>query len=456
MRLQPNSPCYFFDDSMIAGQQRLVRRWLPAKVYPRPVIEADRPCEGRMVALYGSVLPDPAGGFRMYYSNFEPGRPSKVFLATSPDAFRWHKPEIEHAGDAGRRTDNVVLAPDLHLDSPSVVHDPGDADRPWKLLAFHLDNLRAKWGPAWGLYAYRSRDGLAWERMPGPVLRAGDRTSLMATKVDGRFVAYTRHVDMGLHTGGRAVYRSDSSDFTSWTEPELVLAPDLGDEPDVEFYGMSVFERNGWFFGLLEYWDGAADVIETHLVVSRDGISWMRTARAPFIPAACDWNRTWTTCATNGPVVVGEQMVFHFGGRWVSHHFDSAQQYGAIGFASIPVDRFCALEAASGGRVDTVPLEWPGGQLAINADTRESFTSHPMHLSGEIAVELLDAVGQPLPDWSGDRRAVFRGNTHCRCAVNNQIVRWPLDRGLDLLRGKTLRLRFHLRHARLFTFEARM
>ncbi|NCO36810.1 MAG: hypothetical protein GW893_23490, partial [Armatimonadetes bacterium] len=35
------------------------------------------------------------------------------------------------------------------------------------------------------------------------------------------------------------------------------------------------------------------------------------------------------------------------------------------------------------------------------------------------------------------------------------IVQWPGEYGLSNLRGTTIRLRFHLTHARLFTFEAR-
>ena len=58
-----------------------------------------------------------------------------------------------------------------------------------------------RWGPGWGLYAYLSADGLHWERMPGPCLRAGDRTNLMATRPEGRYVVYTRHPEMMIARG---------------------------------------------------------------------------------------------------------------------------------------------------------------------------------------------------------------------------------------------------------------
>lgn len=456
IRLRPGVPEFLFDDALVDHQQRLVRRWLPAKVYPWPVLEPDKPWEGRILCLYGTVLAEPGGGWRMYYSNMRPGRGGQlVMMATSPDGFVWEKPELGVVEECGTRANNIVVAPRMHLDSPSVIHDPQAQDWPWRMIAFQADDFSQAWGRSWGLYAWHSRNGVKWEEVPGVRARAGDRTNLMATRPGGRYVVYTRHPQMAVQTGGRAVYRTESEDFLDWTEPELVLAPDLRDEPDVEFYGMSVFERHGWFIGLLEYWRGLVDVIETHLVVSRDGREWLRPEpRQPFIAATYDWNRTWSTCASNGPIIVNEQMVFYFGGRWTSHHWDSAQQLGAIGFASIGVDRFCALEGTTGGHFVTQPVTWPGGDLVVNADTRQSFTSHPAYCDGELGVEVLDAQGRPLEDWSGDRRAIFRGNTHCRGAVHQGVVRWPQGRSLDALRGQTVRLRFHLRHARLFTFGA--
>lgn len=456
IRIPPGVPQYFLDDSLIAGKQKLVRRWLPAKIYPYPVIEPDRPWEQRILTLYGTVV-EVAGGYRLYYTNWSPAHPpSVVFMATSEDGFRWNKPDLGVVDWQGSSANNIVLAPEWYNDGPSVIVDPDDAEYPYKLVAFQADSLADVWGQHWGLYGYRSADGLRWHKTsPHMLIKAGDRTNLMATKPGGKFRVYTRHKDMLTDVGTRAVYLSESDDFASWTEPELVLAPDLNDEPDVEYYGMSVFERNGWYFGLLEYWRSAVDCIEVHLVFSRDGRNWLRPyPREPFIAATHDWNRKWNSCASNGPIIVNEQMVFYFGGRWVSHHYDSAQQYGAIGYASLPLDRFCALEASAGGQFTTVPIEWPGGDLLLNADTRESFDSHPGMCNGEVAVEVLDESGSPLPEWSGDRKAVFHWNTHMRCAIHDGAVKWPNDRSLDTLRGRVIRLRFLMKHARLFTIAA--
>jgi len=326
---------YAFDDAMIATEQRLTRRWLPATVAPEPVIRPDRPWEGRCLCLYGTVLPRTGGAWRLYYNEWKP----------------------------------PFLGPD---------------------------------------------------------------TSVVSTSLSQIMVA-------------------ESDDGLRWTKPELVLRPDLDDEPGVEFYGMSVFERHGWFLGLLEYWRSDVDVIETHLAISRDGRQWQRPCRVPFIAATCDWNRAWSGCASNGPIMIGEQMAFLFGGRRTSHHFDSVQLAGAIGVASLPCDRFCCLEG-QGGFFETPAFTWPGGDLVVNADTRRSFQSHPLHCNGCLTVEVLDEAGAPAPDWSGPAQARFQGNTLCRCRVFDGTVRWPQGRSLAEWQGRTIRLRFRLDQARLFTW----
>lgn len=459
--LPTDTPQLFLDGRWVVRQQRLTRRWLPAKIFPEPVVRSDRAWEARTLVLYGTVQPQPGGGYRMYYGEFVPHRgreaerAMKVYVAHSDDGFLWEKPDLRLVEWDGSRENNIVLVPDQRQDSPSVIHGPGDSEWPYKLIAFETGEGSESWDETWGLYGYGSRDGLNWEKMPGPLVKAGDRTNLMAEKADGRYVAYTRHPEMFERTGGRTIWRTESEDFLSWTEPRLVLAPDLEDPGEVEFYGMSVFRRHGWFLGLLEYWDSDSDVIEVHLAFSRDGVVWQRPwPREPFICAAHDWNRTWSSCASNGPIIIDEQMVFYFGGRWVSHHYDAAHQQGSIGYASLPIDRFCAIEGGPGGWFETPAFDWPGGDLVVNADTRESFSSHPTKTNGELGVEVLDGAGNPLPGWSGEGKALFHGNTHCRCGVESGEVRWPESGGLDALRGREIRLRFHLRHARLFTFAA--
>ncbi|MHB9033403.1 MAG: hypothetical protein ACYC6L_10180, partial [Anaerolineae bacterium] len=80
-----NTPQFLFDDTWIASQRRLVRHWQPAEVHPQPVLVPDQPLEGRNLVLYGTVLPGPRGGWRLYYTNYTPGSPCIIGLAESDD-----------------------------------------------------------------------------------------------------------------------------------------------------------------------------------------------------------------------------------------------------------------------------------------------------------------------------------------------------------------------------------
>jgi len=451
-------PQYFFDDELISYQHKLTRRWLPATVYPKPVVEPDKPWEPRILDLFGTVLEKTGGGYRMYYTGFTGIRTInlKVFVAESEDGFHWTKPELGIVEWNGSRANNISLDPDHRNDGPSVIFDPEDAEHPYKLVMFGRKDIFNKWGPDWGIYGYGSEDGLTWHRRkPEVMFVAGDRTNAMARKSDGKYVIYTRHREMAKRVGARAIYRTESTDFKSWTEPELVLAPDLVDRSDVEYYGMSVFERNGWYFGMLEYFFGDVDTVETYLVFSRDGKTWRHpTPRGPFIAGDYDWNRTWSSCANNAPVVIGDSMLFYFGGKWKNHHYTSALQLTGIGWASLPIDRFCAIEGKVGGRLVTTPITWPGGDLVLNVDTRESYDCFPTDVQGQIAIEVHDAEGSPLPEWSGENKAIYKGNTYICNRKGQHDIEWPNGKSFSELKGRTIRLVFSFHHARLFTFAA--
>lgn len=454
VKLEKGVPCFFFDDAYIAGNKHLTRNWLPADICPEPVIRPDRPWEGRTIVLHGSVVQAPENGkYRLYYHSVSENNESSVCVAVSEDGFAWRKPEVGLFEYHGSRDNNIVLRPELRFDSPSVLYDPKDKERPYKLIQFEF--IAWPWRDGNGKHVYFSRDGYAWGERSGIVLEHGDRCCLMGDRQDGQYVLYCRRSDMFERFGERIIYRSQSDDFINWTQPEPVLVPDLEDDADVEFYGMPVFRRHGWYLGLLEYWRSDADTIEIHLAYSRDGKQWMRPfPRKPFISPTYQWNRKKNSCASNGPLFIGEQMVFYFGGGWTAHDFDSACMHTAIGYAALPLDRFCAIEGQAGGVMETVPLLWPGGDLAVNADTRESYRSHPLMCNGSIRVEALDAQGHPLAAWSGDASAVFSGNTHCRRQIRDGRVLWPGGRSLDGLTGSVIRLRLHLKHARLFTIAA--
>jgi hypothetical protein len=448
-------PQYFFNDELIASSRKVTRKWMQAQLFPRPVITPDRPWEGHGVYLYGSVLKDAEHGYRMYYYNSRYKNPKRgkhkqfVMMAISLDGMAWEKPNLGLVEWNGHTDNNIVLCLD-HFDSPSVIYDPEDLDSPYKMIIF-------LGGEAEGLHVYGSLDGLTWvKKQEGPCLYAGDRTNLVETKHDGKYLMYTRHRRQKETEGVRCVFYSESTDFVNWSELELVLKPGLEDAVDAEFYGMGVFERHGWLFGLVEYWYENSDEREIHLVYSRDGKNWSRTPQQPLIAGNYEWSRNFSffSTASSGPIEVDASWVFYVDARRTGHALPLVDNYSAIGYATLPIDHFCALEADSGGQFVTVPMEWPGGELVVNADTRESQKGFHRLRMGEIRVDILDGHGLPIEGWSGEDAALFQGTTHDFAQTMSGAVKWKNGQRMDDWKGKIIQLRFRMKHARLYTFMA--
>ena len=88
-----------------------------------------------------------------------------------------------------------------------------------------------------------------------------------------------------------------------------------------------------------------------------------------------------------------------------------------------------------GGFLDTRPVVITGQHLYVNAEA-----------AGEIRVEITSADGRTvLPGW---------GLAQCQPVVGDHArveLRWA-DRQLTELQGKSVRIRFHLKDAHLYSF----
>ena len=108
----------------------------------------------------------------------------------------------------------------------------------------------------------------------------------------------------------------------------------------------------------------------------------------------------------------------------------------AIGLATLRLDGFVSLAATrEPGTVTTRTLHVPGGSLFVNADVK-----------GELRAELLDSEGRVLPGYSAEDCVPIRSDGL------RQMIRWNRAFQLDSLRGRSVRLRFHMREADLYAF----
>ena len=255
-----------FIDDLIVEEMNGVTRTLnqPVKYQGNPVLWPTKPWEGRRADLYASVMYDAAASlFKMWYVCKSRGY--TVSYATSRDGILWDKPSLgQVAWSEGEdlvlenttlegpqfaspsRDNNLILVGAGNVNVIKDDRDP-DPDRLYKSLFFH------------NKYRYVSvafsPDGERWTLYEGnPVIeRASDTHTLLGwDEAIGAYVAYPRPW-MSTAEGDRhirVIGRSISEDFTTWTEPEVVLEPDDQDPPGLEFYCMPVFKQAGLYVGL--------------------------------------------------------------------------------------------------------------------------------------------------------------------------------------------------------------
>lgn len=256
----------------------------------------------------------------------------------------------------------------------------------------------------------------------------------------------------------RTVAITESSDFRSFEESRLILKSDLNDPADVQYHGLVGFPYGDMYLGLAERWFGSPSHIELLLVWSHDRVNWhLPQTREPFIGPTYYWNQGWSTCSTQGPIQVGNQLRFYFGGQSGCHiHVKHGpRKVGVVGFAQITVDRFASVSAGyMDGQLITRPMRWPGGDLILNASTTRFQDEDPRLKGGEMSIEVWDGDGLPLEGYCGDRRAPFTDNTPSRGDTDAATIRWPGDKSMKELAGREIRLVFYMRDSHLYSFRS--
>ena len=111
-----------------------------------------------------------------------------------------------------------------------------------------------------------------------------------------------------------------------------------------------------------------------------------------------------------------------------------------MGLATLRVDGFVSVNSgADGGTLTTRPFLFLGDALVLNADAK----------GGEIVVEALDSEGQPIKGFGRDEAIPVTSDS-----VRHSL-RWKEQKDLHQLQGRPMRLRFHMRAARIFSFTPR-
>ncbi len=128
-------------------------------------------------------------------------------------------------------------------------------------------------------------------------------------------------------------------------------------------------------------------------------------------------------------------------GQTRANHVQKSREFQIVPFrVEFRTNGFASRRAREKeGVLTTHPLVFQGSRLTVNAAASE----------GRVAVEVLDEAGSPVPGF---------GREECLLQAfdsTQQEVSWSGGSNLAPLRGKPVRLRFHLRHADLYGFQIR-
>ena len=321
----------------------------PMTKLPEPVLQAaaawERPETSGLWGIPNAIYDPEDGLFKLWYNSLGtyPARnqqrePSYSCYATSTDGINWERPNLGLFAHEDSTANNIVgvngtASPNGGvLDSLEMVGlEP--AERRFKTCGWVGRDDSGQGGHGVSF----SPDGIHWERYEGnPVIRGFDRGDVItgAKLREATFpedipglpsAKYALFPKVGVPLGRfrrRSFAMCTSEDdlggnpFTQWTEPQLVLAPDLRDDemaeerlaaaksillldhPEdhrCEFYGVVVFRSGDTFLAMIWIYDASYEftrfgsgnqyaIVDVQLAASRDLLHWERLGgRQPVI-----------------------------------------------------------------------------------------------------------------------------------------------------------------------------
>ena len=485
----------FVDEQLIAEQQDVELVLNPGEKHPaNPLLRAEKPWEGWRIYLYGSVMFDgDAGLFKMWY--IAVGSGAVTCYATSTDGVHWERPALNLPEFRKYGQDNNVVGR-FHV--ASVMEDQRDPDpaKRWKMICWHprtrpgLDAGSKRWEDRWGYCTMVSADGIRWQHhSPGPIAYVDGGGDVITGCYDDMREQYIALLKVHTRAAGRSrrcFALTTSRDFDTWTTPDMVLATDetddatimsrldaarpilfAPDEPEkmrADFYGIGLLPYQSvtlafpwvlWINNSSLWGRNKQDGVKTvQLACSRDLRRWHRcgdrkqiirqgTARKP--PDA-DWDSGGISTATR-PVLRDDRIWLYYGGHNITHGHRALyfaddprrgkEATGAIGLVTWRLDGFMSVNAGRvPGSLTTKPLVFGGDRLVVNVEAPY----------GCFAAELQAADGAALPGFEKASCDLFSGD-----AIRHTVT-WRGSADVAELKGRPVRIRFHLQQAKLYSY----
>lgn len=487
----------FVDHTFLADATNVTLIVHPPRKSGEMTVQPDRPWESGGIGPYSSVLHD-GTMYRMWYHamdsfQWDTGHTNGcICYATSTDGIRWEKPDLGLVEYQGSRRNNIVFGHGAHgvilgQDGGMVFLDP-------TAPATERFRLVCRFGPEGeGLRVYSSGDGIHWKLTHPSVItyRSEDKRHHLDSQnvifwddARKKYVAYVRYNRPERSTGrARTIARAESDHlggFPQVQDMQVVFQPDDLDlkedgVPAVDFY-MSAAIKYPWaedayfmFPTAYYHYSGRlpefakqvpinAGPLDSQFAASRDGITWERFDRQPFVPLGMKGEFDWGCARVFWglvPDTTGREMYLYYrGGDWL-HGWDrnennkrilmaaglgATQNVACISRLIARRDGFTSVRGAyPGGEFTTPPLVFTGNQLLLNVDTSAT---------GQVRVGLLDEDGRPLAGFAPKECDLI----HTANEINRRVS-WRGRSDLSELAGRPVRIRFLLRNADLYAFQ---
>lgn len=422
----------FVDDFLIERLDGEVSLQLQRPDPKEVVLVTDQPWEGNTSAYYTVFRDDDR--FRMYYRGSHWDEKQKkathaevTCYAESRDGVHWTKPKLGLFEFEGSKGNNIVWnGIGTHCFAAFKDQNPNCADD-----ARYKSIARGRPLGEKGLYVFKSPDGIHWSLITDqPVITEGAFDSQNLAFWDPESETY-REYHRTFVDGVRSIMTAVSDDFVHWSEPVLL---DLGDSPRQHLYTNAVqpYERAPHLMiGFpTRFLPDQGSRVEPTFMSSRDGVAFHRWLD-PVIPedAPEDRGGNRSNYMAWGVVTLPQDA------EGLSVYATEAYYTGPdsrLRRFRYRTDGFVAVHAsAAGGELLTKPLTFDGDAMVINAACTGG---------GSVRVEIEDTDGNQLAQseaFSEDEIA--------------HRVRWTSGKAIKSLARQTVRLRFKLNNANLYS-----
>jgi hypothetical protein len=453
---------HLFLDPAFVGDAKGVTLRVNSPERREVVIRPDQPWEQLMISFYTTVL-DEDGKLRLWYICRDKANQPNVAYAESRDGVTWTKPNLGIVDYNGSKANNLVGLSSLE---GAVFRDPKAPEAQRYAYVTHL------WEE--GMVRFFSPDGLHWQRDREPLMRLGADTQNVTFWDErlGKYALYLRGWYLGADKKKyRKVVRAEVPSLTTplpvgpteknlrlWGKDKVavfgdefptVFAADARDPANSDVYNLSaqLYPADPhWYVGFPSMFQRERTTsdgrLEVHFAGSRDGITWHRYDRAPYVRNGLAGSDNQNMVFLGPGLVVRGDEIWQYGTGFHFRHGDRESRTkrtdGVIYRYVQRLDGFVSLDFDNdGGSCTTGPISVTGPRLLLNVDTGAL---------GNLRVGLLDAEGKALAGFTAEQCQVLRTN------ATRASVAWIGKGDLSTLRGREVRVSFTGARTKLYSF----